>query len=163
MKSNVGLWSATCAVKVVRNIVAAAVATAAVALVFEHMSEVIELLRVVSGGGGYWHTWALCATPAVVAAYLSCLSNNRTLPRLFRRNAGRWSGRLACLAFFGTMFAMVFWRASLWRSYNCFGDGWLEQCSTDWSTWKICAGFALLVFVFLVGISSDEHPAKEVA
>jgi hypothetical protein len=165
MKLNGGLWSASCAFKVARNLAGVAVATAAIALAFENIWDVIELLRVAFGGGGFWHSWALCATPAVVAAYGSCLSNNRTLPRLFRRNVGRWSRRLSIYVLYGITSTMIFWRTTLWRSYDCYGYGWMgqsmEQCKTDWSTWKICASFALVVFALWVAVSSEEHPVKE--
>lgn len=146
MKSEASLWRGECAAKVARQIGWTAAFVVAVVVVWEHWSQVKNLLQLILGAGGFWHSWGIFAAVGTLAAYFACVSKS-TENQAVAETAWVWGKLLAFAAFTGAFFVTVLWRAEIWVPSNCipfsrYGD----SCDYDWNPSRVAACLALLAF-----------------
>lgn len=146
MKSGAGLWRGECAAQVARQIGLTAAVVVAVVLVWENWSQVKNLLQLVLGAGGFWHSWGIFAAVGALAAYFVRVSKSAE-DQAVAETAWLWGKLLACTAFIGAFFVTVLWRGEIWVPSNCISfSRYGDSCNYDWHPSRVAACVALLAF-----------------
>lgn len=134
------LWSPRCAVQTARILCACALAIIVAGVAVKNAQNVWHALGWLLNAGGFWHTFAITASLAVVSFYFGCVATHH------RDSANSLAALLAVLccllSLLGILIVAFALRGDIWIPTGCESGSGLwsrEVCTYDVQTWRLMA------------------------